>query len=60
MMTALAGAFSIGLATAALAVTGEFDNMCAEGLALHKIARSTAASKARPTASVASRRRLTS
>ena len=36
MMTALAGAFSIGLATAALAVTGEFNNMCAEGLALHK------------------------
>ena len=36
MMTALAGALSVGLATAALAVTGEFNNMCAEGLALHK------------------------
>jgi YHS domain-containing protein len=33
---ALAGAFSLALATGALAVTGEFNNMCAEGLALHK------------------------
>ena len=35
-MTALAGALSLGLATAAFAVTGEFNNMCAEGLALQK------------------------
>jgi YHS domain-containing protein len=35
--SAIAGAFALGLATAALAATkGEFDNMCAEGLALHK------------------------
>lgn len=34
--SALAGAFVLGLATAALAATGEFDNMCAEGLALGK------------------------
>ena len=33
---AFAGAFSLALATGALAVTGEFNNMCAEGLALHK------------------------
>ena len=35
-ISALAGAFSLALATAAFAVTGEFNNMCAEGLALHK------------------------
>jgi YHS domain-containing protein len=34
--SALAGAFALGLASAALAATGEFDNMCAEGLAQHK------------------------
>jgi YHS domain-containing protein len=33
---ALAGAFSLTLATGAFAVTGQFNNMCAEGLALHK------------------------
>ncbi|MGH6826107.1 hypothetical protein [Methyloceanibacter sp.] len=34
---AIAGAFVLGLATAAVAAAkGEFDNMCAEGLALHK------------------------
>jgi YHS domain-containing protein len=33
---ALAGAFSLAAATGALAVTGQFNNMCAEGLALHK------------------------
>lgn len=33
---ALAGALSLALATGALAATGEFNNMCAEGLALHK------------------------
>ncbi len=35
--SALAGAFVLGLATAAVAATkGQFDNMCAEGLAMHK------------------------
>ena len=34
--TVLAGVFTLGLATAAFAATGEFDNMCAEGLAMHK------------------------
>jgi YHS domain-containing protein len=34
--SALAGAFVLGAATVALAATGQFDNMCAEGLALHK------------------------
>ena len=29
--SALAGAFLLGMATAALAVTGEFDNMCTQG-----------------------------
>ena len=29
----LAGAFFIGMTTAALAVTGEYDNMCTMGLA---------------------------
>jgi hypothetical protein len=33
---ALAGAFMLGLATAAYAVTGQFDNMCSWGLANHK------------------------
>jgi YHS domain-containing protein len=33
----VAGALLLGIATAAFAATnGEFDNMCAEGLALHK------------------------
>jgi len=36
LATALAGAFALGLTTAALAATGEFDNMCAEGLAMQK------------------------
>ena len=36
VISALAGAFALGLATAAIAATGEFNNMCAEGLALHK------------------------
>jgi YHS domain-containing protein len=31
-----AGALLLGLATAALAATGEFNNMCTEGLALGK------------------------
>ncbi|HET9273069.1 MAG TPA: hypothetical protein VFO09_02240 [Methyloceanibacter sp.] len=30
---ALAGVFALGLATAAFAATGEFDNLCAQGLA---------------------------
>jgi YHS domain-containing protein len=35
--TAVAGVLLLGLATAAFAAAnGEFDNMCAEGLALHK------------------------
>ena len=34
--TALAGMFALGLTTAAFAATGEFKNMCAEGLAMHK------------------------
>ena len=34
--SALAGAFLIGMATAALAVTGEYSNMCTMGLALGK------------------------
>jgi YHS domain-containing protein len=34
--SAIAGAFALGLATAAFAVTGEFDNMCSQGLAMGK------------------------
>jgi YHS domain-containing protein len=34
--SAVAGAFLLGLASAAYAVTGEFDNMCSWGLANHK------------------------
>ena len=35
--SAIAGAFVLGLATTAVAaVKGQFDDMCAEGLALHK------------------------
>jgi YHS domain-containing protein len=34
--SAAAGALLLGLATAALAATGEFNNMCTEGLALGK------------------------
>jgi YHS domain-containing protein len=33
---ALAGAFALGLATSAMAATGEFDNMCTQGLASGK------------------------
>jgi YHS domain-containing protein len=36
MNSALAGLFALGLATAAFAATGEFDNMCAMGLAAGK------------------------
>ena len=34
--SALAGAFALGLATAALAAAGQFDNMCSWGLANSK------------------------
>ncbi len=34
--SAVAGAILLGLATAALAVTGEYDNMCTMGLAMGK------------------------
>lgn len=34
--SALAGAFALGLVTAAFAATGEFDNMCTQGLAMGK------------------------
>ena len=62
--SAFAGALLLGLGTtAALAVTGEFNNMCTEGLApaktYRRTARSTRTLKARPTASAASRPRLT-
>lgn len=34
--SAFAGALLLGLTTAAMAVTGEFDNMCTQGLAMGK------------------------
>ena len=34
--SAVAGAFLLGMATAALALTGEYDNMCTMGLAMGK------------------------
>ncbi len=34
--SAVAGALLLGLATAAMAATGEFSNMCTEGLSLGK------------------------
>ena len=34
--SAVAGTMLLGLSTAAFAVTGQFDNMCTEGLALGK------------------------
>jgi len=34
--SAVAGAFLLGMATAAVAVTGEFGNMCTQGLATGK------------------------
>ncbi len=36
IMSAVAGAILLGMSTAALAVTGEYNNMCAMGLALGK------------------------
>ena len=57
--SAFAGALLLGFATAALAVTGEYGNMCTMGLALAKTYRPTAPSmrsfKARPIASAARR-----
>jgi len=32
-ISALAGAFALGLATMAVAATGQFENMCAQGMA---------------------------
>ena len=56
--SALAVAFLTGMATAALAVTGEYDNMCTMGLAGGKDIKTTAPLmrkfKVRPTASAAS------
>ena len=34
--SAVAGAFLLGMATAALALTGQYDNMCTMGLAMGK------------------------
>ena len=34
--SAVAGAFLLGMGTAALALTGEYDNMCTMGLAMGK------------------------
>ena len=36
LKSAVAGAFLLGMATVALAVTGEFGNMCTQGLATGK------------------------
>lgn len=36
ILSAMTGAMLLGLATAALAATGEYDNMCTMGLALGK------------------------
>ena len=36
LTSAIAGAFLLGMATAALAVTGEYGNMCTMGLAMSK------------------------
>ena len=36
LKSAVAGAFLLGMTTAALAVTGEFNNMCSMGLATGK------------------------
>jgi hypothetical protein len=61
ILSALAGALLLGVASAALAANGEFDNMCTEGLALGKdikpIAPSTRRSMARPIASAMRRPR---
>ena len=57
--SAMAGAILLGMATAALAVTGEYGNMCTMGPAMGKqikpIAPSMPRFKARPIASAARR-----
>ena len=45
--SAVAGAFLLGMATAALALTGEYDNMCTMGLAMGKDIKTTAPSMGR-------------
>ena len=57
--SAVAGAFLLGMATAALAVTGEYGNMCTMGLASGKDIQTDCSVnaqvfKARPIASAAS------
>ncbi len=55
LKSAVAGAFLLGMATAAMAVTGEFGNRCTMGLALGKDVQtdlSMRSFKARPTASL--------
>ena len=55
LKSAVAGAFLLGMATAAMAVTGEFGNRCTMGLALGKDVQTDCSVnrsfKARPTAS---------
>jgi hypothetical protein len=55
IMSTFAGALMLGLTTAAMAATGEFDNMCTEGLALGKDVKTDCSvntvSTARPIAS---------
>ena len=59
--SAVAGAFLLGMATAALAVTGEYDNMCTMGLAMGKDIKTDCSIngrlEARPIASAAKKRR---
>ena len=61
VVSALAGAFALGLATAAFAAAGQFDNMCSWGLANHKDVKTDCSvnttSRARPIASAARRPR---
>ena len=64
IISAVAGAVLLGLGGAAYAVTGEFNNMCAEGLALHKQIKTDCSvsekTRARPIASAVPRPRPTS
>ena len=59
LTSAIAGAFLLGMATAALAVTGEYGNMCTMGLATGKQIQTDCSInsqlKARPIASEARR-----
>ena len=61
---AVAGAFLLGMATAAMALTGEYGNMCTMGLALGKDIQTDCSIHAqlqgRPIASAAKRRWLSS